>query len=162
MRRLQFRTIIIPLCIFSISVYVCIIHFGFKEAKLLPFNPVQTNENILDVWVKQQIFHEEINCDSIFNHSDTEIKKAKYFMKKNPLIQNDSLFFDFTQNCMEFREKRGYKNVYNNSDFAIAYIISFYKNLEQMEFLLQAIYSPYNYYCVHVDKSASQVFTFIF
>ena len=31
-----------------------------------------------------------------------------------------------------------------------------------MEFLLQAIYSPYNYYCVHVDKSASQVFTFIF
>ena len=139
---------------------ICRYHqLWFQKKKNFPFVTVQNNSDTLDIWMKNRMYSGGINCDYIFDHNDTEIGKAKYFMKKHPLIQNDSLFIDFTHNCRQFRKKRGYENFYNNSDFPIAYIVSFYKNLEQMEFLLQAIYSPYNYYCVHIDKSVSEVVT---
>ena len=151
---LTLRTKILPLCMFSLLAYLIIFQFLFKEIKIIH---LKKNSDILDIWIKQRRYKEKINCDSIFENNIEEIEKAKYYMKTNPLPKNDSLFIDLTHNCDIFRRKIGYEHVHNNSGFPIAYVISFYKNIEQMEFLLCTTYSPYNYYCIHADLSVSQV-----
>ncbi|XP_035692953.1 N-acetyllactosaminide beta-1,6-N-acetylglucosaminyl-transferase-like [Branchiostoma floridae] len=43
-------------------------------------------------------------------------------------------------------------------DFPIAYILVVHKNAAQVELLLHSIYTPYNVYCIHVDKRSPSEF----
>ena len=44
---------------------------------------------------------------------------------------------------------------YQEESFPIAYAIVMYKDPEQVERLLHAIYRPQNHYCIHVDSKVS-------
>ncbi|XP_078672285.1 N-acetyllactosaminide beta-1,6-N-acetylglucosaminyl-transferase-like [Branchiostoma floridae x Branchiostoma belcheri] len=46
----------------------------------------------------------------------------------------------------------------DTQDFPIAYIIVVHKNAAQVELLLHSIYTPYNIYCIHVDKRSPSAF----
>jgi hypothetical protein len=59
-----------------------------------------------------------------------------------------------TRDCPNFTQERGYitKTLsQEESEFPIAYSMLMYKDVEQAERLLRAIYMPQNYYCIHVD-----------
>ncbi|KAL4219084.1 hypothetical protein ACF0H5_021667 [Mactra antiquata] len=63
-----------------------------------------------------------------------------------------------TSNCEQFKTARGYLNSpFTNIElnFPIAFSIIAYQNVEQIEYLLRAIYRPQNFYCIHMDAKSS-------
>ncbi|OWF39224.1 beta-1,3-galactosyl-O-glycosyl-glycoprotein beta-1,6-N-acetylglucosaminyltransferase-like [Mizuhopecten yessoensis] len=59
-----------------------------------------------------------------------------------------------TKDCRIFKHRRKYITSYltqEEREFPIAYSMVVYKDLEQVERLLRAIYRPQNHYCIHVD-----------
>ncbi|KAK3761371.1 hypothetical protein RRG08_024240 [Elysia crispata] len=63
------------------------------------------------------------------------------------------------QNCSYFVNKYGFgrypRPVQMEEDFPIAFVILFHKDLDQVLFLLRAIYRPHNAYCLTVDTKSS-------
>ena len=114
---------------------------------------------LLDMWIKSRNYDHLIDCESLFQNNNTQSRgKAKHLAKTYPRKPiNDSMFINITKNCTEFKTKRGYSSDVKFQNFPIAYIILFYKELEQVEFLLRSIYRPNNVYCLHPDNSSSQV-----
>ncbi|XP_077979467.1 N-acetyllactosaminide beta-1,6-N-acetylglucosaminyl-transferase-like [Glandiceps talaboti] len=69
----------------------------------------------------------------------------------------DSEFVEKTKNCTDFAVKHGYfSTVIDNveEEFPLAFVISMYRSVGQVEQLLRTIYRPQNVYCIHVDKKA--------
>ncbi|XP_060591317.1 N-acetyllactosaminide beta-1,6-N-acetylglucosaminyl-transferase-like [Ruditapes philippinarum] len=63
-----------------------------------------------------------------------------------------------TRNCSSFIDERGYITHHLTTEeqqFPIAFSILMYKNVEQVERLLRAIYRPQNIYCIHVDSKTN-------
>ena len=113
----------------------------------------------LEEWVWLRDYRGQISCLPLFDKNSTLSPSAKKFSKRHPRKPvPDSYFLNFTRNCTEFTRKRGYvKKSDEDEDFPIAYSILFYKEIEQLEFLLRAIYRPQNIYCLHLDKFRSKV-----
>ena len=127
------------------------------------YNNVETN-CLLDMWIKSRNYDHLIDCESLFQKNNTQSREratnlAKTYPRK-PI--NDLMFINITKNCTEFKTKRGYSSSVTFQNFSIAYIILFYKELEQLEFLLRSIYRPNNVYCLHPDNSSSWVGILIF
>ncbi|BFY98405.1 hypothetical protein BsWGS_01445 [Bradybaena similaris] len=79
------------------------------------------------------------------------------FPKSVARINNRKFFID-SQNCSDFRKQYGFMRYPQVSEeeraFPIAFIILFHSNLDQVMFLLRAIYRPHNVYCLSVDASS--------
>ena len=116
----------------------------------------------LEEWILMRDYRDMISCPPLFKKNSTSSRRAKEFSKRHPRKPvPDSYFLSFTSNCTEFKHKRGYVLSSNgDEDFPIAYSILFYKEIEQLEFLLRAIYRPQNIYCLHMDKFYSKVMKF--
>ena len=100
---------------------------------------------------------EDVNCRLIINGNLTETKlasnKSVSQPRRNPLLPID--YINKTSDCKVFVAQRGY--IMNSltsieASFPIAFSILMYKDIEQAERLLRAIYRPQNIYCIHVDK----------
>ena len=100
-------------------------------------------------------FVPETTCPDIIAGNNSVISESEEYMKKNPRpILSDSIYVNLTQNCTDFKLRRGYimKTLSEESAvFPLAYSILFYKDLMQVERLLRAIYRPNNIYCLHMD-----------
>ena len=102
----------------------------------------------------------KVNCSALFARNDVTIKKVKQLTakeKRHPIP--DSYYINATRDCNVFRRKRGYileSMTSEEEDFSIAYSMLMFKDVNQVERLLRAIYRPQNYYCIHVDKKASK------
>ena len=97
----------------------------------------------------------EINCNSVVAGDIDTIKDAtdRYMWHTRTRARNDS--FEKIDNCVEFRKERGYIEhplSQEELDFSIAFGILVYKDVEQVERLLRAIYRPQHFYCIHVDN----------
>ncbi|BFY98406.1 hypothetical protein BsWGS_01446 [Bradybaena similaris] len=79
------------------------------------------------------------------------------FPKAVARIKNRRFFID-SQNCSDFRKQYGFMRYPQVSEeeraFPIAFIILFHSNLDQVMFLLRAIYRPHNVYCLSVDVNS--------
>ena len=116
---------------------------------------------------KQQIYRryykrttpeEEINCYNVVAGDIDTIKDAtdRYMGHTRTRARNDS--FENIDNCVEFRKERGYIEhplSQEELDFSIAFGILVYKDVEQVERLLRAIYRPQHFYCIHVDNKTN-------
>lgn len=113
-------------------------------------------------WLKQTTLMPKVNCKRIINGDEKEIALADKIMKRYPkrgMSYKDIL--NLAKNCDDFKKKRGYilrALRKRERDFPIAYSIMIYKDIEQFERLLRAIYRPQNYYCIHVDKKSPKMF----
>lgn len=97
----------------------------------------------------------DVDCLKLFNHKKKEIRRANKIPL--PTIQIER-YRKMTAHCKNFRIGRGYITDYlskEEQEFPIAYSILMYKDVEQVERLLRAIYRPQNVYCLHVDKKTS-------
>lgn len=101
---------------------------------------------------------QNISCPALFQGNKSELSRAKDYMRKHkriPVTEDD--YLNMTENCDNFRRDRGYimKPLSQEEyDFPIAYSILMYRDVEQMERLLRAIYMPQNFYCIHIDLNA--------
>ena len=101
---------------------------------------------------------EEINCNNIVAGDMDTIKDAtdRYMWHTRTRERNDS--FENIDNCVVFRKERGYIEhplSQEELDFSIAFGILVYKDIEQAERLLRAIYRPQHFYCFHVDNKTN-------
>ena len=99
----------------------------------------------------------DVNCRLIINGNETETrlasKNSKSQPRQNPLLPIH--YINKTLDCKTFITERGYimsSLTIIEAKFPIAFSILMYKDVEQAERLLRAIYRPQNIYCIHVDK----------
>lgn len=101
-----------------------------------------------------------LNCNALVEkNSEDEVTKAKAIMKQIPrrVISTDK--YVRTLDCENFRGGRGYIEhplSQMELDFPLAFGIIVYRDIEQAERLLRAIYRPHNFYCFHLDLKMSQ------
>ena len=98
----------------------------------------------------------DVNCVDLFNGNEHEIRRAS--LSKRNDSQNISFGVHLNAECDTFIATRGYMInpvCQEEADFPLAYAILVYKDVQQMEYLLRAIYRPQNRYCIHVDKKAT-------
>ena len=102
----------------------------------------------------------DVNCRFIINGNETETgiasNKSLTQPRRNPLAPND--YINKTLDCRTFIADRGYVMsplTRIEAAFPIAFSILMYKDVQQVEHLLRAIYRPQNIYCIHVDKKTS-------
>ena len=102
----------------------------------------------------------KVNCRGLITGSKDTIKQVKNLMNTTRLSTvPDSYYITATEDCDVFIRDQGYilkSMTLEEKQFPIAYSILVYKDVNQVERLLRAIYRPQNYYCIHVDKKASE------
>ncbi|XP_064598321.1 beta-1,3-galactosyl-O-glycosyl-glycoprotein beta-1,6-N-acetylglucosaminyltransferase-like [Liolophura sinensis] len=102
-----------------------------------------------------------INCLKLFKGDKNETAKSKWLIKSKPFKPVPyQAFINATKRCDLFRVARNYTEHVSDEEesFPLAFSIVIHKSVEQFERLLRALYRPNNYYCVHVDRKASNAF----
>jgi len=122
----------------------------------LRYTPTLTAADLPTITVR------DANCTALFRGDETELSKANQFQSENEKRSVEPMMLvRQASNCTRFRVKRRYAMLPVNEeeeDFPIAFSILVFKDVEQFERLLRAIYRPQNLYCIHVDnKSASDI-----
>ncbi|XP_041373846.1 beta-1,3-galactosyl-O-glycosyl-glycoprotein beta-1,6-N-acetylglucosaminyltransferase-like [Gigantopelta aegis] len=101
---------------------------------------------------------EKVNCRALFDGNQEEQNKTREIMAGyNKTSRSPDLYVEDTLNCKSFKQKRGYVTsslTPEEENFPIAFSILMFKDVEQTERLLRAIYRPQNVYCIHVDSKA--------
>lgn len=106
---------------------------------------------------------EPFDCSALIRQDEFALSNAETYSILHPhiLFRNGGYAKQLCKNCDEFQKRGRYitmKNVTKEElDFPIAYSIVLYKEPDQVEKLLRAIYRPHNYYCIHVDKSSDRL-----
>ena len=99
----------------------------------------------------------DVDCKAIINGDGNETIRASNKSASQPrdILLSPMDYMNLTSNCGKFITKRGYvmsSLTQTEANFAIAFSLLMYKDVEQAERLLRAIYRPQNVYCIHVDK----------
>ena len=120
------------------------------DKPLLPFKSFFLQDRIV----------KDVNCRLIINGNELETKiasnKSIAQARRNHLGPKD--YINKTLDCKTFIAERGYvlsSLTSIEAAFPIAFSILMYKDIEQVERLLRAIFRPQNIYCIHVDKKTS-------
>ncbi|KAH9513177.1 Beta-1,3-galactosyl-O-glycosyl-glycoprotein beta-1,6-N-acetylglucosaminyltransferase 4 [Bulinus truncatus] len=100
--------------------------------------------------------------------SDVDCRKTLNNSTKNDLFPKTvsrvfpHQLITLTSDCLKFRTNAGFLRHPAVSEeekmFPLAFIILFYKDLDQILFLLRAIYRPHNVYCLNIDTKSSVEF----
>lgn len=95
-----------------------------------------------------------VDCDQLIEYNESTIKNAERIMEKVPRHAIPIEKYVSINDCELFRTERGYIDhplSQQELNFPLAFGITIYKDVEQMERLLRAIYRPHNFYCIHMD-----------
>lgn len=99
----------------------------------------------------------EVSCPLLFSGDSNEQNHSSELLKNpKPLIPLKTY-----NTCDEFKHQRSYITdslTKEEKDFPIAFSLLIFKEIEQVERLLRAIYRPQNFYCIHIDKKAKKEF----
>ncbi|XP_052069225.1 beta-1,3-galactosyl-O-glycosyl-glycoprotein beta-1,6-N-acetylglucosaminyltransferase-like [Mytilus californianus] len=103
----------------------------------------------------------KVNCRKIIEGDEKEIAKANKYMKFNqPKRITEEEYIAKTNDCNNFFNCFGY-DAYpvteEEKEFPLAFSILTFKDADQTERLLRSIYRLQNFYCIHIDKSSSEV-----
>ncbi|XP_069115349.1 beta-1,3-galactosyl-O-glycosyl-glycoprotein beta-1,6-N-acetylglucosaminyltransferase-like [Argopecten irradians] len=102
-----------------------------------------------------------VDCPLLFAGDTTEQKRVKALMEDAIPSLPLSSYNKMTQNCETFKRERHYITsslTEEEKNFPIAYSLVVFKELEQTERLLRAIYRPQNFYCIHIDSKSADDF----
>ncbi|XP_020851188.1 beta-1,3-galactosyl-O-glycosyl-glycoprotein beta-1,6-N-acetylglucosaminyltransferase [Phascolarctos cinereus] len=109
--------------------------------------------------------YSNINCTKVILGDKEEIQNVKLTMltvkyRHLPRWTNDD-YINMTKDCTAFIKTRKYimePLSKEEAEFPIAYSIVVYHKIEMLDRLLRTIYTPQNYYCIHVDKKSPESF----
>jgi len=151
------------LAISLVSVLLCCLLFYVSEyrVKWPGKKKNRTLEHSFYVHVDRTVT--EVNCKAITNGDEFELKKADLLHNVSRTVLLPEDYIKMTQNCPHFVLERGYITDYLTDlerDFPIAFSLLMFKDVEQAERLLRAIYRSQNFYCIHVDaKSDDSIYS---
>lgn len=171
-RKFLRRRFLLLLAIFSIVIYISgkvfIVNVGSEDMNLY-FNLRDYSDNVIHTEINlprtkrtPKRLVQNINCAAILKGDKAEINKAQELMKNESSSRKqitDKEYIQMTKNCDNFKNIRYYSNYLpsrEEAEFPVAYSILLYKDVEQAERLLRAIYAPQNYYCLHVDADSKK------
>ncbi|XP_013411058.1 beta-1,3-galactosyl-O-glycosyl-glycoprotein beta-1,6-N-acetylglucosaminyltransferase isoform X2 [Lingula anatina] len=104
----------------------------------------------------------DVDCKLLFEGDLDELHYAEEIMTQTQRhFLSDERMFLKSKNCTKFVKERQYilsSLTKEEEEFPLAFSIMVYKNAEQVERLLRAIYRPQNFYCFHVDNKSSPAF----
>lgn len=129
----------------------------FERNKLFKFSNGLYSDDVSSV-SKRQVF--SVDCKKIIEGDNSQIKKALERQKEKRHRISDKEFTNLTKDCQAFRESRLYDSfpvTKEELEFPLAFSILLYKEVDQAERLLRAIYRPQNVYCFHVDGNSPEV-----
>lgn len=101
-----------------------------------------------------------VRCADIFKKDKSALQQANSITatyKKKQL--RPFHYINMTKDCPSFIRSRGYitESLTDfEKHFPLAFSIVMYKDVEQTERLLRAIYRPEHFYCIHVDKNSKK------
>ncbi|XP_026781377.3 beta-1,3-galactosyl-O-glycosyl-glycoprotein beta-1,6-N-acetylglucosaminyltransferase-like [Pangasianodon hypophthalmus] len=140
------------LCLLILLVSLIIHEKAEKIYKSLMFRNDETPED-------------ECDCKKILQGDTDEMKCAKILTItksfKNITRITDEQYVEQTKDCEKFRRTRKYLPFPLSEEeeaFPVAYSIVIHHKVQNFERLLRSIYSPQNFYCIHVDKKAPESF----
>jgi len=100
-----------------------------------------------------------VNCDSLLSGDKRELERAEQAMMTAPKVPiYEETYLSWTEDCEQFKRKRGYVQMplsREEEEFPLAFSITMFSDVEQVERLLRAIYQPQNFYCIHIDTKSS-------
>ncbi|XP_059144878.1 beta-1,3-galactosyl-O-glycosyl-glycoprotein beta-1,6-N-acetylglucosaminyltransferase-like [Physella acuta] len=99
------------------------------------------------------------SCHAIIKGDKDEIDYSLHYMEQSKQSRYPVSSYPKTvSECEDFLTSRGYITYarQEEKEFPIAYSIMMYRDADQAERLLRAIYRPTNYYCIHVDAKADK------
>ncbi|BFZ03453.1 hypothetical protein BsWGS_06492 [Bradybaena similaris] len=118
---------------------------------------VTNSSNILIAYQKRWVGFEEIYRSDCKTALATKVNNS-VFPSEVKRVYPAQIILDCSD-CTSFIEKYGFRRYPAASEeerqFPIAFIILFYKDLDQVLFLLRALYHPHNVYCLSLDIKAS-------
>uniref|UniRef100_A0A915JTN0 Uncharacterized protein n=1 Tax=Romanomermis culicivorax TaxID=13658 RepID=A0A915JTN0_ROMCU len=125
--------------------------FSFKKEIFCPKNN-QSFSN--DDYSKNDLENE---CEYLWRGNRSAICRWINYHGKINSSHKDETWAENLKDCDQWIKARGYPleaNSAEEADFPIAYSISLYKDVDQVERLLRLIYWPQNLYCFHVDAKS--------
>lgn len=102
---------------------------------------------------------EAISCSKLYVGDPDEITRAKQYTLPAAAPMVAKYFLNASQGCAQFRHERGYimQSVSAEEEkFPLAFSVLLFRDAAMAERLLRAIYRPWNHYCVHVDRKATE------
>lgn len=103
-----------------------------------------------------------VDCAALLRGDARELDRAEEAMKVRPKIPvYEEQYLNWTEDCDRFKRLRGYVQVplsEEEAEFPLAFSLAVYRDVEQMERLLRAVYQPQNLYCIHVDTKSPLLF----
>ncbi len=132
---------------------------GFRQTKLSEPTTTTLRAKYKLLESIPNVTETNIDCNRMFALDVDEIRKGYTYQLYHPMqmITPTQYILD-TKDCAAFRRSRKYVMSplsEEEAEFSIAYSIVMYRDVEQFERLLRAIYRPQNYYCVHVDLKSN-------
>ncbi|KAH9513176.1 Beta-1,3-galactosyl-O-glycosyl-glycoprotein beta-1,6-N-acetylglucosaminyltransferase 4 [Bulinus truncatus] len=98
-----------------------------------------------------------VDCNKAFSHTSYN---SQFPQKVNRTFPDE--YIAASRDCEIFRERFGFfrypATSQEESEFPLAFTILFHQDLDQVVFLLRAIYRPHNVYCLNVDTKSSVEF----
>ena len=121
-----------------------------KNSTKINWTSAVQNQSAKTVILHSKTFSEECRDPSNMNLS--------HILHEPFITIPESFYIEHTKNCKMFRSFRGYISKPGTEEelkFPLAFSIIMYKDVDRAERLLRAIYTPQNFYCIHVDKSSN-------
>ena len=162
-------------CVFFLVTFFILefIHLSFFKTKepVFSIKPIDLETNFrieiqpTEVKTFSYLFPRQftVSCPSLYESDPNELKHALALisdLSTGSALPDDVYNITLNQ-CSAYRQAR-YNETFHVSDtnsnrqFSLAFSILMFENVEQFERLLRLIYRPQNFYCVHVDKDASE------
>ncbi|KAL8586565.1 hypothetical protein ACOMHN_053918 [Nucella lapillus] len=104
------------------------------------------------------VLKEGVNCSRVWEGDGGEVEKALGFQDSIlPARRPAGFYQNITSDCRRYRQQAGYIESVSEEEreFPLAFSVMVYKEMEQVERLLRAVYRPHNAYCLHLDLKAS-------
>lgn len=100
-----------------------------------------------------------VDCKAVFRRNRHELRRASEFQETHEKVPVKPLkYIKQASNCTRFVARRHYATSPVNdeeAEYPIAFSILMFRDVEQFERLLRAVYRPQNLYCIHVDSKSS-------
>ena len=100
-----------------------------------------------------------VDCKKLMEGDKLTFATARKIMKTRKRGAVSLKSYTWIVDCDAFKRKRGYildVQASSEKDFPLAFAIVAYRDVEQVERLLRAIYRPHNVYCLHIDVKSKQ------
>jgi hypothetical protein len=156
--------------LFLLSVIILELTFTNYHSDVIeikPTNVVRKIEYLLNISRPKY----DINCNLLFEANSDEIEKAHKILaiQRNKskvavpgsgvtaieVISDQNFIFNSSM-CSSYKSLFNKINVtQDEKDFPLAYAIITYRHAEQIHRLLNILYRPQNFYCIHVDNKSS-------